>query len=312
MTQSFYELLGVSHDAELDTIKAAYSRAVALMMRRREATVAQGGNTEALDLSRTQMDEAWQVLSDSVRRRKYDAMLALADTEGGIQASAAHWDMVAGALVHPAVLSATRLVDALTRLELGPLPQAARPVVPRHGSAAELSSATRTDDFGAPRPTWGGSSVPHTGVPTTGVPHTNPGQVIPFSPHGDPARAPTSPGQPMGGGQWSHDLPTEPDTRHTGAHHAPAPSMGELVNQHGYSGSLLQACREHRGFSLQELSNTTRISLRFLEAVEREDFAALPSAPAFVRGYVRELARQLDLDVDRVVEGYMRRFASQG
>jgi cytoskeletal protein RodZ len=52
--------------------------------------------------------------------------------------------------------------------------------------------------------------------------------------------------------------------------------------------------------------------VRYLDAIEREDYAALPSAAAFVRGYVREMARLLDLDVERIVEGYMRRFSGDG
>jgi cytoskeleton protein RodZ len=54
------------------------------------------------------------------------------------------------------------------------------------------------------------------------------------------------------------------------------------------------------------MSDTTRISVRYLEAIEADQFDELPSS-TFVRGYVREMARLLDLDEGATVTGYMRR-----
>jgi len=83
-----------------------------------------------------------------------------------------------------------------------------------------------------------------------------------------------------------------------------------MVREHGFSGALLSTVRDARGLSLQEMSDSSRISVRYLQAVEDDDFERLPSA-TFVRGYVREMARLLELDEDRVVEGYMRRFSGE-
>ena len=69
MTRGFYDQIGVPFDADLDQIRAAYGRSVAQILRRREATVGQGGDTAALDLTRVQIDEAWEILSDPARRR---------------------------------------------------------------------------------------------------------------------------------------------------------------------------------------------------------------------------------------------------
>jgi cytoskeleton protein RodZ len=55
-----------------------------------------------------------------------------------------------------------------------------------------------------------------------------------------------------------------------------------------------------RGVSLEEISFATKISLRFLEAIEREDFSKLPGG-IFSRSFVRTYARYLGLDEDRVV-----------
>jgi cytoskeleton protein RodZ len=55
-----------------------------------------------------------------------------------------------------------------------------------------------------------------------------------------------------------------------------------------------------RGVSLEEISFATKISLRLLEAIEREDFSKLPGG-IFSRSFIRTYARYLGLDEDRVV-----------
>ena len=65
-------------------------------------------------------------------------------------------------------------------------------------------------------------------------------------------------------------------------------------------GENLRREREMRGVSLEEISFATKISLRFLEAIEREDFSKLPGG-IFSRSFIRTYARYLGLDEDRVV-----------
>jgi cytoskeletal protein RodZ len=84
--------------------------------------------------------------------------------------------------------------------------------------------------------------------------------------------------------------------------------VARLLEQHGHTGALLCAVREARGMTLQELADNTRISVRYLEAIEQDDHGALPSA-TFVRGYVREMAKQLRLHDPGLVDGYLRRMA---
>jgi cytoskeleton protein RodZ len=55
-----------------------------------------------------------------------------------------------------------------------------------------------------------------------------------------------------------------------------------------------------RGVSLEEISVATKISLRFLEAIEREDFAKLPGG-IFSRSFIRSYAHYLGLNEDQVV-----------
>jgi ribosome-binding protein aMBF1 (putative translation factor) len=51
-------------------------------------------------------------------------------------------------------------------------------------------------------------------------------------------------------------------------------------------GPWLQSHRVARGFSVQDLSRKLKIQPRYLQALEADDFAALPGQP-YVGGYVR-------------------------
>lgn len=68
-------------------------------------------------------------------------------------------------------------------------------------------------------------------------------------------------------------------------------------------GTLLRTARERRQISLEALARTTRISLAFLDAIERDDFDALPP-PIFARGFLRAYAREVGLDPEDVVAQY--------
>src|SRR5882757_379128 len=74
-------------------------------------------------------------------------------------------------------------------------------------------------------------------------------------------------------------------------------------------GEELRREREIRGISLKEIADATKISRRFLEAIERNDHKTLP-APVFTRGFVREYARYLGLNADDMVNRY--NFAAAG
>jgi cytoskeletal protein RodZ len=74
-------------------------------------------------------------------------------------------------------------------------------------------------------------------------------------------------------------------------------------------GEELRREREIRGISLKEIADATKISKRFLEAIERNDHRTLP-APVFTRGFVREYARYLGLNSEDMVNRY--NFAAAG
>jgi cytoskeleton protein RodZ len=68
-------------------------------------------------------------------------------------------------------------------------------------------------------------------------------------------------------------------------------------------GEHLKRERELRGVTLEEVAAATRISPRFLEALESEQWDRLPGG-AFNRGFIRSVARFLGLDEESMVAEY--------
>ena len=71
----------------------------------------------------------------------------------------------------------------------------------------------------------------------------------------------------------------------------------------GTFGERLKRERELREVSLEEVSKATRISERFLEALENENWERLPGG-VFGRGFVRTIARYLGLGEESLLAEY--------
>ena len=65
----------------------------------------------------------------------------------------------------------------------------------------------------------------------------------------------------------------------------------------------MRLAREARGIALRDISEQTRISIRYLEAIELQDFKRLPGG-IFNRSFVRAYARQVGYDETEAVEEY--------
>jgi cytoskeleton protein RodZ len=72
----------------------------------------------------------------------------------------------------------------------------------------------------------------------------------------------------------------------------------------GSFGDWLRRQRELREISLRDIAERTKISLRYLEAMEADRFDLLP-APIFAKGFLREYARYVGLSPDDVVNHYL-------
>lgn len=71
----------------------------------------------------------------------------------------------------------------------------------------------------------------------------------------------------------------------------------------GNFGERLKRERELREVSTDELTKATRISTRFLDALENEEWSKLPGG-VFGRGFVRTIARYLGLDEESLLGEY--------
>ncbi|HYN23437.1 MAG TPA: helix-turn-helix domain-containing protein [Pyrinomonadaceae bacterium] len=76
-------------------------------------------------------------------------------------------------------------------------------------------------------------------------------------------------------------------------------------------GEQLRLTREERGIPLREISDETRISIRYLEAIESNDYKRLPGG-IFNRSFVRAYARCIGYDEKEAVEGYSRYMREKG
>ncbi|MGC2744131.1 MAG: helix-turn-helix domain-containing protein, partial [Candidatus Angelobacter sp.] len=87
--------------------------------------------------------------------------------------------------------------------------------------------------------------------------------------------------------------------------------MGQLTdlpakgngNAMGVFGDRIRREREMRGITLDEITESTKISRRHLEALEGEHFDQLPGG-VFNKGFVRAYARFLGIDEDQAVADY--------
>jgi cytoskeleton protein RodZ len=69
-------------------------------------------------------------------------------------------------------------------------------------------------------------------------------------------------------------------------------------------GPRLKQQREKRGITLEQISKSTKIGTRFLEALEEDQFERLPGG-IFNKGFVRAYARCVGLDEEQAVADYL-------
>jgi transcriptional regulator with XRE-family HTH domain len=70
-------------------------------------------------------------------------------------------------------------------------------------------------------------------------------------------------------------------------------------------GLTLQQARQKRRLKLETISKKTKISIRYLKALEAEDWDVFP-ASAYVQAFLRSYANSLNLDSDELVREYKK------
>ena len=291
MTTTFYDILTVPPEADEALLRHAYEHALSALAKRLRTARQRSLDTGPLEDERQALEEAWRVLSDPPRRARYDRFLQLAEGRGTMEADEL-WARVQSAMLDPAAGATLDLTHLLTRLDVGdPRPPAPAPAPPPPLPAAPLAPPP------APAP------PPAMSAPVAAAPATPPRPAA-AAPHPLVTAQRPAPVATL--------RPTPAPSAPTNVIELPPPTAPRaddpqtLVYELGYSGALLRRLREAKGISLDDLAASTRIARRYLEAIEADDFAALPAA-TFVRGYLRSVAKCLEVDPERLASGYMAR-----
>ncbi len=84
-----------------------------------------------------------------------------------------------------------------------------------------------------------------------------------------------------------------------------AAPVSEYIGE--FTGPALKALREQRGQDLRACADLTKVGLRYLEAIEAENYQKLPARP-YLRGFLMLYAKALGCDPGRVASDYLRRY----
>jgi cytoskeletal protein RodZ len=76
-------------------------------------------------------------------------------------------------------------------------------------------------------------------------------------------------------------------------------------------GEQLRLAREQRGIPLREISDQTRIAVRYLEAIESNDYKRLPGG-IFNKSFIRAYAKCVGYNEHSAIEAYTRYLREQG
>jgi len=280
MPLGFYELLGIDPAARPEQVRGAYQNRLGELVRRMRQAKKAGADITVLEAQERTLREAMQVLSDPVRRRRYDAFrraVASEALEGDEPLDGEKlWAVARDALVDPAAVAAMEVLSRLTTLPVG-APFAKTPPIParRYGPALADDVMPEFTDPRAPR-----NPIPGLGI-----------------------QPPVHVEARLREVEWEEPEPSDD---------APPRAVDELERlqtRFGYDGRFLRGVREHRGLSIESVSEATKISVRYLRAIEENAYDSLP-ASTFVRGYIREFARVLTLPApDAAVDGFMALFS---
>lgn len=124
------------------------------------------------------------------------------------------------------------------------------------------------------------------------------------------AEAEQTPEQAMPFGT-AEEVSVEAMTEHDGAakiEDTPSPATEVSTPAVSYGsgcGNVLKAAREAQGLSIHEVCSQLRLGIKQIQAIEQDDFEKLPQ-PSIVRGFIRNYARLLNIDVQPILEAYQR------
>jgi hypothetical protein len=84
-----------------------------------------------------------------------------------------------------------------------------------------------------------------------------------------------------------------------------ASAVSQLIAE--FTGPAIKVLREQRGLTLRNVADITKISSRYLEFIEAENFKKLPARP-YLRGFLILYAKALGCDPERMAGEYVKRY----
>lgn len=269
---SLYALLEVSASASREEIDASYQRIVGYLGPDSMAMYSMLEDNEA-DRLRVQVDEAYRTLADPNRRAAYDRACGLPES--------AYVHHASPHSASPPLVESPR--DAASARELTLAANAAARAIFMEAAASDVAA----DDLPPPsasraEPVATAPAAVVAVAAVAAVAEIESEAVVvaptPVSRTAAPAR--------RGGSRrrLQATIVVTPDTE--------------------FSGQLLRRLRESCNASLDDIAELTKISKRYLQALEENDVDSLP-AVVYVRGFVSQYARALGLDSKLVSHSYM-------
>ena len=83
----------------------------------------------------------------------------------------------------------------------------------------------------------------------------------------------------------------------------------EISREVSFRGEFFRKVREYKCIAVDELSDFTKISKTYINCIESEEFESLP-APAYLRGFVAQIAKALKIPHDKAATSYMANYKS--
>jgi hypothetical protein len=302
--------LEVRADATFEEIEASYRGMLAYLS---ADSLAMYSMMEDEDLARVraQVDEAYQALRDPERRAAYDRSIGRSSSSYPTvmvphDPSDSHVSL--GHVVASASPSSTAAVAPAPPVPpqpaSAPVVEVKAPAVTSSPAVPVAAAATpvATTPVVPPAPVEAANAAPVRARPADASHRLTP---IPPAARifeaGAPAVISRASGSPLAA---ITKRPTGPAAGVRAVRHlVPKPDF-EITAETEYSGALLRRLRESCNATLEDMSEITKVSKRYLRALEDSDFESLP-APVYVRGFVAEYSRALGLDTVIVCKSYM-------
>jgi len=277
--QSYYEVLDVSFNANPEIIRTAYIRAKNAYGRDSLSSYSLFDKEESKRIL-NEIEEAYTILSDSDKRRKYDESHGIVSSES-VYDSYHRGNHAVAAFARDSMAAETE-VGSRYNFEEDPFRRVSQTADRlKDGNASDIARQA-TPQPAAAAPTY------KSPAPAAPVQHQEPSHI-------EKLRALQDIGQP-GTGARNYQISRTFE---------PNPEMEERIKKlENVSGAFLRSVREYKRVGADEIMNILKISKNYLTALEEDDLGRLP-ANVFVRGFVIQYAKALKLEHEKIANAYM-------